>query len=42
MRKNAKLITDHTFTKHRKLVQDTKKRMFTSLQYQEIVYIPKV
>ena len=23
--KNAKLITDHTFTKHRKLVQDTKK-----------------
>ena len=26
MRKNAKLITDHTFTKHRKLVQDTKKK----------------
>ena len=24
--KNAKLITDHTFTKYRKLVQDTKKK----------------
>ena len=41
-KKPAKLITDHTFTKHQKLVQDTKKRMFSSLQYQKTVYIPKV
>ena len=41
-KKNAKLITDHTFTKHRKLVQDTKKKIFSSPQYQETVFIPKV
>ena len=35
-------MTDHKFTKHRKLVQDTKNRMLSSLQYQETVYIPKV
>ena len=40
--KGEKLITDHTFTKHRKLVQDTKKKIFSSPQYQETVFIPKV
>ena len=38
--KNPKLITDQTFTKQQKLVQDAeKKKMFNSLQYQETVYI---
>ena len=41
MRKNAKLITDHTFTKHRKLVHDTKKGCLVVFNTKKLSRIPK-
>ena len=38
--KSAKLLTDHTFTKHRKLVQDTKKGCFIVFNTKKLFTFP--
>ena len=40
-KKNAKLVNDHTFTKHRKLVQDTKKGCLVVFNTKKLFTFPK-